>query len=109
MGEEEATKYLEKLGYTILIKNYRTPYGEIDIIAKNENEYVFVEVKTRTSKKYGIPAEAVNKVKKQHIIRSSQYFIYKNRLNTESVRFDVIEVYFLKKNKLVNHIKNAFI
>lgn len=107
-GEFEATKYLEMLDYTIIARNYITINGEIDIIAKDKNEYVFIEVKTRTSKEYGVPVEAINKHKKSHILRASEYYIYKNGLNSEFIRFDIIEVYINQKNKFINHIKNVF-
>ena len=62
-GENIACKYLEQIGYKIITRNYRNKYGEIDIIAKENDNYVFVEVKSRNTNKYGNPAEAVNKSK----------------------------------------------
>lgn len=65
-GEDIAVKYLEKIGCQILIRNFRSYYGEIDIIVKDKNEYVFVEVKTRASDKFGKPVEAVDNTKQKH-------------------------------------------
>ena len=75
-GEIEAQKYLRKLEYDILARNFKCSYGEIDIIAKEKEEIVFIEVKTRCSQKYGEPREAVNQIKKKHIKKASAYYIY---------------------------------
>lgn len=64
IGEDMATEYLNKKGYKILERNFECRQGEIDIIALDKDEIVFVEVKTRTSKKYGLAAEAVDENKK---------------------------------------------
>ena len=66
-GENKAQEYLERIGYFIVGRNFKCKFGEIDIIAIDKNELVFVEVKTRGSKKYGEAREAVNKYKKKHI------------------------------------------
>lgn len=108
MGEEKAVKFLTDNGYEIIKRNYRTKFGEIDIVAKEKEEIVFVEVKTRSSKKYGIPREAVDKNKINHIINVSKYFILKNNLENYFLRFDIIEIYVLKNNYIINHIKNVF-
>lgn len=108
MGEEKASNFLIQDGYSILARNFRTNQGEIDIIAKKNEEYIFIEVKTRTSIKYGEPIEAINKNKKKHIVNASKYFIYKNKLNNKYIRYDIIEVYINKKSQLINHIKNVF-
>lgn len=108
-GEMLVITYLENLNYKIIDKNYFTKYGEIDIIAKDNDEYVFIEVKTRTSNKYGRPAEAVNNNKERNIENASRVYIYLNKLENQYVRYDVIEVYFLNKNKYyINHLKNNF-
>ena len=105
-GEEIASKYLEKLKYKIIIRNFNTYQGEIDIIAKDEEEYVFIEVKTRTSRKYGRPIDSINKQKISHIVKASKYFIYRNSLDSKKIRFDVIEVYVDKSKTNINHFKN---
>lgn len=107
LGEDIATCYLKDLNYEIIERNFRCRSGEIDIIAKDEDELVFVEVKTRSNLICGNPAEAVNSLKMKHIYRVAEYFIYKNNMINNFVRFDVIEVYL--KNKLYNikHLKNV--
>lgn len=108
-GEMLVLTYLENLNYEIIDRNFYTKYGEIDIIAKDKEEYIFIEVKTRTSDKYGRPAEAVNNNKEKNIERASSVYIYQNRLENQYVRYDIIEVYFLNKNKYyINHLKNNF-
>lgn len=108
-GEMLVITYLENMNYEILDKNYKTKFGEIDIIAKDKKEYVFIEVKTRTSSKYGMPSEAVNFNKEKHIKKSSQVYVYLNNLENKYIRYDVIEVYFINKNKYyINHLKNNF-
>ncbi len=104
-GEQIATDYLKQNNYKILLRNFRCNQGEIDIIAKNKNEIVFIEVKTRQNNNFGNPAEAVTKIKRKHILDTAKYYIYKNNLGNMSIRFDVIEIY--KKEKFyINHIKN---
>ena len=107
-GEKIAWKYLLKYGYEIICRNFICNQGEIDIIFKDKNEYVFAEVKTRNNNNCGFPAEAVNFVKQRHIWNSAKYFLYKNDILNECIRFDVIEIYICKEEVNVNHIKNAF-
>ena len=108
-GEKEALKFLKKSGYRILEKNFRTRFGEIDLIAKDNNTVVFVEVKTRTGDGFGLPKDAVTLRKKRHILMvSKEYLASKDILpNDVSVRFDVIGVKLNGKVHL-EHIKDAF-
>ncbi len=106
IGEDIATSHLKKLNYKIIERNFRTRTGEIDIIAKDKNELVFVEVKTRTTTFFGNPAEAVNFIKKEHIYKTAKYYLYKNKLENAFVRFDVIEIYFNNNKYKVVHLKN---
>ena len=96
-GEVKAQEYLEKLGYTIICKNFRCMQGEIDIIAKDEKELVFIEVKTRKDTKYGEAREAVDTKKQKHIYEAAKYYLYKNKLEEAYVRIDVIEVYVINR------------
>lgn len=107
-GEEIASEYLQnKKGYTIIERNFLCRQGEIDIIAKDKEEIVFIEVKTRTNEHYGLASEAVNKQKIKHLINSIKYYIYLKKLEQKLIRIDVIEIY-IKKNKVyINHIKQA--
>ncbi len=111
-GEEYARIYLINKGYKIIQTNFRCNFGEIDIIAIDENlkekELVFFEIKTRSNKMYGMPKEAVDKTKQRHIKKVATYFLYKNHIENFYIRFDVIEVYILNKIYKINHIKQAF-
>ena len=105
LGEELACKYLIKNNYKILERNFKCKQGEIDIIALDNNEIVFIEVKTRTNAKYGMPADAVNEIKQKHLLKAEKYYIYKRNLANEFIRVDVIEIYISKNKYRVNHIK----
>ena len=105
-GEREAEKYLKKNKYKILNKNFNCRQGEIDIIAKEKNEIVFVEVKTRTNKNYGNPIDAITKTKKEHLKKAIQYYLYKNNMEDNFIRVDAIEVYKNKEKYIINHTKN---
>lgn len=106
-GEDEATKFLRGLGYEIICNNFRCMQGEIDIIAIDNEEIVFIEVKTRSNTRYGEAREAVNIKKKQHILNSAMYYLYKSGLEDALVRIDVIEVYTKRDEVVIKHIKQA--
>lgn len=103
-GEILAQKYLRKNKYKILKTNFKNKIGEIDIIAQKNSVIVFVEVKTRTTTKYGRASEAVDFFKQQKLRKVAQSYLVKEKLVDTFVRFDVIEVY----DKEINHIQNAF-
>lgn len=104
-GEDIAVNYLKSLGYEIIERNFSCRQGEIDIIARDKNEIVFIEVKTRTNSLYGMPADAVNEKKQNHLTEAIKYYIYRNHLENEFIRIDVIEVYLSGDNFKINHIK----
>ena len=108
IGEEKAVKYLEKMNYKILKRNYRNRKGEIDIIAYYNKTIVIIEVKARKNNNYGYPIDAVNSVKVNKIKECTKYFLYKQKINFLEIRFDIIEVYQINKHYVVNHIKDAF-
>lgn len=108
-GEDIATQYLLEKGYIIIDRNFNCRQGEIDIIAKDKNEIVFIEVKTRTNKSYGKPVDAVTYFKQNHILNSIKYYVYLNKLENEFIRIDIIEVYQKERKIKVNHIKNVTI
>ena len=92
-GEEIACKYLEKLGWKILEKNYRySRFSEIDIIAKDGNDIVFVEVKTRTSTINGHPFEAINYNKIQNIFKAGLAYLKSTKERHNKYRIDVISI-----------------
>lgn len=111
MGESVAARQLEIAGFDLLERNYHTRFGEIDIIAANDEYIVFVEVKTRSLGAFDRPAAAVNKAKQKKLIRTAMIYLegFEGELTP---RFDVIEVVFDDNTGSVvdiNHIENAFI
>ena len=110
MGEKKAVKFLKKKGYKILETNFKTNFGEIDIIAKKDEYICFVEVKTRSTDDFGEPREAVDFYKQKKITSVAQYYITKQK-DDVLCRFDVIEVKYKKENLKIteiNHIEDAF-
>lgn len=92
VGENVAADYLKKIGYKVIERNFNCRYGEIDIIARHKDYYVFIEVKSRNSLAFGHPVEAVKPYKQNRIVLSAQYWLLNNRLTGVPVRFDVVEV-----------------
>jgi len=109
-GEAIAKDYLLKNGYEIIRTNYRTRFGEIDIIAKTEKYLVFVEVRAKSSLNFGSAEESISRVKKAKIRRVAQSFILQEKAFKETLRFDVIAVIFNKHQELIEtrHYENAF-
>jgi putative endonuclease len=107
-SESTAVKYLKKHGYKIIEQNYRTKLGEIDIIAKEKNTIVFVEVKSRKSASYGNPKYAVTPKKMRKISMVALYFLKITKQSTSKARFDVVSIGPGEKNPEIEIIKNAF-
>ncbi|NOY39995.1 MAG: YraN family protein [Nitrospirae bacterium] len=107
-GEAFAVKYLRKKGYRIMASNYQTPIGEIDIVARDGDTIVFVEVKTRQSLLYGYPSEAVTWRKRERLKRLALYYLKVHRMLGASGRFDVIGLYLKDGTYQVQHIVDAF-
>ncbi|MCC7331649.1 MAG: YraN family protein [Flavobacteriales bacterium] len=106
-GELLAVDYLKKKEYSILEINWSEKKYEIDIIAKHNNQLIFVEVKTRNTDFFGNPVEAVTPNKQNHLIEGANYYIEKYEIDLEC-RFDVIGVVLNKTNFSLNHIIDAF-
>lgn len=90
IGEEYAALFLRKSGYKILGRNFRSRFGEIDIVAVEGDTLVFVEVKTRWSQKFGLPEEAVTPGKLRHLEKTAHYFKLLNPKTPNLMRFDVV-------------------
>ena len=103
-GEQLVEEYLKKQGCKILKRNYRTPFGEADLIAVDKDEIVFIEVKTRSGTAFGTPAEAVVKSKQERYYKIAQFYGLKHG-EEPNARFDVAEVY---ADGTINYLKNAF-
>ncbi len=102
-GEAKSIEYLKKAGYRFICRNYRCPLGEIDIIAKNGNDLCFIEVKTRSNKNYGLPQDAVDKNKRNRIMKVALFYLKEKKLSGCNCRFDVISI-----ADGIRLIKNAF-
>ncbi|MFH1837979.1 MAG: YraN family protein [Candidatus Kuenenbacteria bacterium] len=110
LGEEIAKKYFKKQGYKIIKQNFTNRAGEIDLIVKEKNQIIFVEVKTRTNQNFGYPEESIDSRKQNKIIRAAQNYLFEKKIISENYRFDVIsvEINQLTKKASIRHIKNAF-
>lgn len=109
-GENLSLKHLIKNNYKILDTNFRTSYGEIDIVATINNIIVFLEIKSRYTDSFGKAIESITYYKQKQIIKLSKYYIHRYNLYNYNVRYDIIEVYFNNRNNLykLNHIIDAF-
>lgn len=107
LGEDIATEYLQKKGYVVLERNYKYSRVEIDLIAKQQNEIVFVEVKTRSSDQMAYPEQAVGRAKQRNICLAANYYL-EQVLHYESARFDIIAVVKNNNKFEIEHIEDAF-
>ena len=112
-GEEAAVRYLKSKGYRIIERNYRIRLGEIDIIAKQGDDLVFVEVKTRTDNLFGSPFDSITFQKQKQLSKVALEYINKKGCHNRPVRFDVVGVKFQEgrntfKDATVELLQNAF-
>lgn len=107
-GETIAVDFLKRNGYRITEVNYRCPIGEIDIIARDKNELVFVEVKARRSSALGYPEQAVGIKKQKKVSQLALWYLQEKRLTDVRARFDVVAVLILPEGNEVRLIRNAF-
>ncbi len=107
-GESIAERHLKRRGYKILEKNYRTKVGEIDIIAKEKNTIVFVEVKTRRSWQFGNPKGAVTPAKQRKISMVALHYLKTMDRSNARARFDVVAITASRDKPQIEIIKNAF-
>jgi putative endonuclease len=107
-GEEVALRFLKKKGYKIIEKNYVCKMGEMDIIAREKDTLVFVEVKTRTSMAFGPPQLAVNSTKQMQLSKVALYFLKEKRLEDIKARFDVVAILLRPQGEEIELIKDAF-
>ena len=107
-GEDFVAEHLKKKGYIITARNYRCKFGEIDVIAENDDEILFVEVKTRADNSKIRPYEYVNSPKQQRLITTANIFLQHNGFGLKP-RFDVAEVFVSADGKMtLNYFENAF-
>jgi putative endonuclease len=107
-GEELALRFLKKRGYRIIEKNYVCKMGEMDIIAKEKDTLVFIEVKTRTSMAFGPPQLAVTRFKQRQLSKVALYYLKEKRLENVKARFDVVAILLVQKGEEIELIRDAF-
>jgi putative endonuclease len=103
-GEETAAKWLREHGYEIIAQNIRTPYGEIDIIAKQKDITIFVEVKTLASSKNFFPEQQITARKREHMLNAAQHYAAENSINHWQIDVIAIEG---KQDPQITHFENA--
>ncbi|UCH81906.1 MAG: YraN family protein [Nitrospiraceae bacterium] len=106
-GEDLAVKFLEQTGYVIIQRNFKTAIGEIDIIARDNESLVFIEVKTRESLDFGYPYESVTRAKRKKIANVASLFLKKLR-ELPQCRFDIVSICHKKGKPEFELIKDAF-
>lgn len=106
-GEAIAVEHLRSLGYEILERNWHSHHLEIDIIARDGNELVIVEVKARNSTSYKHPVEAVSNKKIRFLVNAAEAYIQEKDVNLDT-RFDVISIVFTRHGPEIEHFKDAF-
>ena len=107
MGEDAARQYLERSGLKFLTANFRSSHGEIDLIFRDDDCLVFVEVKTRSSERWGNPETAVSDAKIKRMVAAADHYLKTKETNLQ-IRFDVISIIFNKKQTEIIHIEDAF-
>jgi len=108
-GEDLAANYLEEKGHTILERNYSFERAEVDIVAYNGRQIIFVEVKTRKSTSFGEPEDSVTDAKKKSLFKVAEAWLYERKMDGAPVRFDIISVLLQpEKNPQVKHFEGAF-
>jgi len=106
-GEEITKEYLRSIGYEILEENWFSHHLEIDIIAKDGNDLVIVEVKARGTESYEHPSEAVSTKKIRFLVNAAEAYIQQKDINLDT-RFDVVSIIFSKGSYKLEHFKDAF-
>jgi putative endonuclease len=106
--EDLAEKHLRRNGYNIIMRNFRTPYGEIDIVARHKKVIVFIEVKARRSKRFGLPQEAVTATKQRKLSMAALAYLKKYHTLDTRARFDVVAIQDSMTPPLIEIIANAF-
>ncbi len=108
-GEDQAVEYLRQQGMKIIERNFRTPVGEIDIIARHKSVLLFVEVKTRRSNAFGTPQEAVGQRKQRQLIRTAHWYFQNHKNIKLQPRFDVVAILCQSDGTaLITHLPDAF-
>jgi len=106
-GELIAARYLQFRFYRILTRNYRTPFGEIDLVCRRGRTLIFVEVKTRTNTKFGSPETAITPQKMSHLVKAGEYYRRQQRCVNRPWRVDVLAINTTDGRHEVHHFENV--
>ena len=106
-GEDLACQYLERQGLILVERNYRCRRGELDLIMRDGEQLVFVEVRCHRAGAYGTPAETITRAKQAHLITAARHYLQKRRFDT-ACRFDVLAITRGSGQPVVEWIKDAF-
>ena len=107
-GEDLAARFLEQNGLKILERNFRFERGEIDLIAEEGEELVFVEVKARRSNAFGAPEDAVTERKQEQVQNVAEGYLFQHDIDNRPCRFDVVAIEYRNGAAEIRHIRNAF-
>jgi putative endonuclease len=107
-GEDMAVKLLEDEGFRILQRNYRFERGEIDIVAEDRDELVFVEVKSRHTHLFGTPEDAITPKKESFLKRTAEGYLFQHNLEDKPCRFDVVAIEWKGEKPEIRHLKKVF-
>ncbi|OGC24082.1 YraN family protein [candidate division WOR-1 bacterium RIFOXYB2_FULL_42_35] len=108
-GEQIAQRYLSEQGFRIIVTNFRSAQGEIDLVAQDGDFLVFVEVKSYSFRSYGTPVGAITKNKKRSLIHAARTYIVRHNIKDIYCRFDVLTIFNKQDGtQVIEHYRNAF-
>ena len=107
-GEDLAWNHLRRAGYTLVARNFRSRYGEIDLVVERGGVIVFVEVRSRRGDRFGTALESIDARKQRQIGRMAAEFLARRRLGDRRARFDVVAVEWQDAEARIDHLENAF-
>jgi putative endonuclease len=107
-GEDLAARFLESNGFNILERNYHFERGEIDLVAEEGDELVFIEVKARNSTLFGAPEEAVTEEKQEQVRTVADGYLFEHDIDNRPCRFDVVAIEFKNGKPEIRHIRDSF-
>ena len=108
-GENLAAHFLKEKGYRIIERNYRYDRGEIDIVAQDGNDLVFVEVKLRETEAFGSPEESITPFKEEQLKKVAEGYLFEHNLEDQSCRFDVVAITFADGKPRIRILQNAIL
>jgi putative endonuclease len=109
LGENLAAQFLEGKGYRIIERNYRYDRGEIDIIAQDGKDLVFVEVKLRETEAFGSPEESITPFKEEQLKKVAEGYLFEKNLEDQPCRFDVVAITFVDGKPKIRILQNAIV